>query len=80
MQLIKGVRVACVTPVEAEEVFFVGGGVKEEGPIPKRISVLRNENGSQHKLPFDCDAVSRGERMELNLPLLPGDAIVVPNH
>jgi hypothetical protein len=42
--------------------------------------VLRNENGRQYKLPFDYDAVLRGERMELNLLLLPGDTIVVPNH
>ena len=42
--------------------------------------MLRNENGRQYKLPFDYDAVLRGEHMELNLPLLPGDTIVVPNH
>jgi polysaccharide export outer membrane protein len=46
----------------------------------KKIYVLRNENGRQYKLPFDYDAVLRGEHMELNLPLLPGDTIVVPNH
>jgi len=129
MPLIKDVRVAGMTPAEAEKtitellskqiraadvtiivsginskkVFFVGGGVKKEGPIPytyrmtimqgiseagglsdyakrKKIYVLRNENGRQYKLPFDYDAVLRGERMELNLPLLPGDTIVVPNH
>ena len=129
MPLIKDVRVAGMTPAEAEKtitellskqiraadvtvivsginskkVFFVGGGVKKEGPIAytyrmtimqgiseagglsdyakrKKIYVLRNENGRQYKLPFDYDAVLRGERMELNLPLLPGDTIVVPNH
>ena len=129
MPLIKDVRVAGMTPAEAEKtitellskqiraadvtvivsginskkIFFVGGGVKKEGPIPytyrmtimqgiseagglsdyakrKKIYVLRNENGRQYKLPFDYDAVLRGERMELNLPLLPGDTIVVPNH
>ena len=129
MPLIKDVRVAGMTPAEAEKtitellskqiraadvtvivsginskkVFFVGGGVKKEGPISytyrmtimqgiseaggltdyakrKKIYVLRNENGRQYKLPFDYDAVLRGERMELNLPLLPGDTIVVPNH
>jgi len=129
MPLIKDVRVAGMTPAEAEKnitdllskqiraadvtvivseinskkVFFVGGGVKKEGPLQytyrmtimqgiseaggltdyakrKKIYVLRNENGRQYKLPFDYDAVLRGERMELNLPLLPGDTIVVPNH
>src|SRR5580765_2530237 len=129
MPLIKDVRVAGMTPAEAEKtitellskqiraadvtvivsginskkVFFVGGGIKKEGPLQytyrmtimqgiseagglsdyakrKKIYVLRNENGRQYKLPFDYDAVLRGERMELNLPLLPGDTIVVPNH
>jgi polysaccharide export outer membrane protein len=129
MPLIKDVRVAGMTPAEAEKtitdllskqiraadvtvivsginskkVFFVGGGVKKEGPLQysyrmtimqgiseaggltdyakkKKIYVLRNENGRQYKLPFDYDAVLRGERMELNLLLLPGDTIVVPNH
>ena len=129
MPLIKDIRVAGLTPAEAEraitevlskqiraadvtvivsqinskKIFFVGGGVKKEGPISftyrmtimqaiseagglsdyakrKKIYVLRNENGRQYKLPFDYDAVLRGEHMELNLPLLPGDTIVVPNH
>jgi polysaccharide export outer membrane protein len=129
MPLIKDVKVAGLTPAQAEKtitellskqiraadvtvivsgihskkVFFVGGGVKKEGPIPytyrmtimqglseaggltdyakrKKIYVLRVENGRQYKLAFDYDAVLRGEHMELNLPLLPGDTIVVPNH
>ena len=46
----------------------------------KKIYVLRNENGRQFKLPFDYDAVLNGEHMELNIPMLPGDTLVVPNH
>jgi polysaccharide export outer membrane protein len=105
--LSKQIRAADVTVIVAginsKKVFFVGGGIKKEGPIPytyrmtimqgiseagglsdyakrKKIYVLRNENGRQYKLPFDYDAVLKGEHMELNLPLLPGDTIVVPNH
>jgi polysaccharide export outer membrane protein len=105
--LSKQIRAADVTVIvsgiHSKKVFFVGGGIKKEGPIPytyrmtimqgiseagglsdyakrKKIYVLRNENGRQYKLPFDYDAVLKGERMELNLPLLPGDTIVVPNH
>jgi polysaccharide export outer membrane protein len=44
----------------------------------KRIYVLRHENGRDYQLPFDYDAALRGERMELNIPLLPGDTLVVP--
>ena len=105
--LSKQIRAADVTVIvsgiNSKKVFFVGGGVKKEGPIAytyrmtimqgiseaggltdyakrKKIYVLRNENGRQYKLPFDYDAVLKGEHMELNLPLLPGDTIVVPNH
>lgn len=45
----------------------------------KKIYVLRDENGTQRKLPFDYDAALKGERMELNIPMLPGDTLVVPH-
>jgi polysaccharide export outer membrane protein len=45
----------------------------------KKIYVLRNQDGKQLQLPFDYDAVLKGRRMELNIPLVPGDQIVVPN-
>jgi polysaccharide export outer membrane protein len=106
-QISKQIKAANVTvivnQINSKKVFFVGGGVKKEGPIAytyrmtimqgiseagglsdyakrRKIYVLRNENGRQYKLPFDYDAVLKGERMELNLTLLPGDTIVVPNH
>ena len=44
----------------------------------KRIYVLRNEDGQSFKLPFDYEAVLRGEHMEMNIPLKPGDQIIVP--
>jgi polysaccharide export outer membrane protein len=55
------------------------GGLSEYAKAGK-IYVLREENGRQFKLPFDYSAVLRGERMELNYPLRPGDILVVPNH
>jgi polysaccharide export outer membrane protein len=45
----------------------------------KKIYILRTQNGKDYRLPFDYEAVLRGERMELNIPLLAGDTIVVPN-
>jgi len=45
----------------------------------KKIYILRTENGKDYKLPFDYEAALRGERMELNIPLLPGDTMVVPH-
>jgi len=45
----------------------------------KKIYVMRTENGQQHKLPFDYDAVVKGEHIEQNINLLPDDTIVVPH-
>lgn len=44
----------------------------------KKIYVLRNEDGRDFKLPFDYDAVLKGEHMEMNIPLKPGDQLIVP--
>jgi polysaccharide export outer membrane protein len=53
------------------------GGVTEYAK-KKGIYVLRNEDGRQFKIPFDYAAVLKGERLETNVPLIPGDMIVVP--
>jgi len=44
----------------------------------KKIYVLRTTNGRSVKLPFDYDAAIKGEHLELNVPVMPGDTIVVP--
>jgi polysaccharide export outer membrane protein len=44
----------------------------------KEIYVLHTENGRQYKLPFNYIAVLKGEHMEQNILLSPGDTIVVP--
>jgi polysaccharide biosynthesis/export protein len=54
------------------------GGLNEYAKR-KKIYVLRNENGRDFRFAFDYDAVLRGERMELNIHLLPGDTLVVPH-
>jgi polysaccharide biosynthesis/export protein len=43
---------------------------------PKKIYVLRNENGKQVKHPFNYKSVVDGKQDDI--PLLPGDTIVVP--
>jgi polysaccharide export outer membrane protein len=42
------------------------------------ITVLRLENGQTKSLSFDYEAVSRGQRLYLNIALQPGDTVVVP--
>ena len=44
----------------------------------KNIYVLHTENGRQFRLPFNYTAVLKGENMEQNILLSPGDTIVVP--
>jgi len=55
-----------------------GGGLSDYAKRSK-IYVLRNENGRQFRLPFDYNAVLKGEKMELNIVLQPGDTVVVPH-
>jgi polysaccharide export outer membrane protein len=44
----------------------------------KSIYVLRTEDGKQMRHPFNYKAVVSGKKPELNIPLQPGDVIVVP--
>jgi polysaccharide biosynthesis/export protein len=44
----------------------------------KRIYVLRTENGKQQKLPVNYRQLVKGEQIEHNYLLQPGDTIVVP--
>jgi polysaccharide biosynthesis/export protein len=44
----------------------------------KSIYVLRNQDGAQVKLPFNYKKVIKGENMQQNVQLRPGDTIVVP--
>ena len=44
----------------------------------KGIYVLRNENGAQKKIPVPYKKLIKGESMDQNIILKPGDTIVVP--
>jgi polysaccharide export outer membrane protein len=44
----------------------------------KKIYILRTESGKDYRLDFNYDEVVKGERMEQNIPLLPGDTLVIP--
>jgi polysaccharide biosynthesis/export protein len=45
----------------------------------KKIYVLHDENGRQFTFSFDYDAVLKGQHMESNIYLTPGDTVVVPH-
>jgi polysaccharide biosynthesis/export protein len=44
----------------------------------KKIYILRSENGREYRLDFNYEEVIKGERMEQNVVLLPGDTVVIP--
>jgi polysaccharide export outer membrane protein len=46
---------------------------------PKKIYILRKENGKQTRLPFNYQAVIKGEQMEQNIVLIPEDVVVIPH-
>ncbi len=45
----------------------------------KRIYILRPDNGQTYRLDFNYDNVVKGENMEQNIMLLPGDTVVIPH-
>ncbi|HXM99289.1 MAG TPA: polysaccharide biosynthesis/export family protein [Candidatus Dormibacteraeota bacterium] len=54
-----------------------GAGLTQFAKI-KGIYILRNEGGKQVKHPFNYKDVVKGKHPEQNIPLLPGDVLVVP--
>lgn len=59
------------------EIIVEAGGLRDFAKR-KKIYVLRNENGKQLRLPFNYDAVIKGENDAKDIVLKPGDKIVVP--
>jgi polysaccharide export outer membrane protein len=45
----------------------------------KKIYILRTENGREYRLDFNYDEAVKGERMEQNVLLMPGDTVVIPH-
>ena len=44
----------------------------------KKIYILRTQNGKQQKMPVDYRKLVKGEQMDQNYVLQPGDTIVIP--
>lgn len=64
-------------PVNVMQALAMAGGVTPYADT-KDINVLRGEEPNQLSLPFNYDAVERGEQLEQNIRLQAGDVIVVP--
>jgi polysaccharide export outer membrane protein len=54
------------------------GGVTEYAKR-RKIYILRTENGREYRLDFNYDDVVKGQSMEQNVLLLPGDTVVIPH-
>ena len=65
------------SPMTVLQVLAEAGGFTDFAK-KKKIYVLRTKNQNQSRLPFNYEAVIKGENMEQNILVLPGDTIVVP--
>jgi polysaccharide biosynthesis/export protein len=71
-------------PIELQHDMSVLQALSEAGGLTdyakrKSIYVLRTSNGKQTKIPFNYDAVIKGQRMNDNVRVEPDDVIVVPH-
>jgi polysaccharide biosynthesis/export protein len=64
-------------PANVMQALAMAGGLTPFAS-PGRIVILRRVGGTEQTLPFDYKAVSRGQFLEQNVTLLPGDVVVVP--
>jgi len=69
--------ISLMQPMTVLQAINEAGGLGEWAN-KKKIYVLRNIDGKQVKLPFDYNAAIKGQHLEQNVTLLPGDTIVVP--
>ena len=65
-------------PTDVMQALSLAGGLTAFGDEDD-IKILRREGGKQVALPFDYSDVKRGERLDLNIVLRPGDVVVVPD-
>jgi len=59
------------------QILAQAGGLKDFAKR-KKIYVLRNVNHAQVRIPFNYDAVIKGQKGSQDFALMPGDTIVVP--
>lgn len=64
-------------PTTVMQALAMAGGVTAFAS-PRSIVVLRTAGGREEVFPFNYNAVARGQSLEQNRILLPGDVVVVP--
>jgi polysaccharide export outer membrane protein len=64
-------------PANVMQALAMAGGLTPFAS-PGKIVILRRSGDTELTLPFDYKAVSRGQFLDQNVTLLPGDVVVVP--
>jgi polysaccharide export outer membrane protein len=64
-------------PANVMQALAMAGGLTPFAS-PHRIIIIRRLGDKEQTLPFDYKAVSRGQFLDQNVTLLPGDVVVVP--
>lgn len=70
-------------PIPLQYPMSILQGISEAGGLTdyakrKKIYVLRSSAGKAQRIPFNYDAVIRGEQVDRNITLEPNDTVVVP--
>jgi polysaccharide biosynthesis/export protein len=76
-QVMKPGRYDLKTAGTVIDALAMAGGFKEFAER-SRVVVLRNENGTTRKMPFDYDKMSASKQAQENFALRPGDIVIVP--
>jgi polysaccharide export outer membrane protein len=66
------------TTVDVMQALSLAGGLTPFASKSRIIVLRRDANGAQKKIPFDYSAVEDGENLNMNIVLLGGDVVVVP--
>jgi polysaccharide export outer membrane protein len=65
------------SPTTVIQLITLAGGLNEYAK-GEEIGILRSENGKTVRLPFNYKQVREGKKLEQNVPLKPGDTVIVP--
>jgi polysaccharide export outer membrane protein len=64
-------------PADVMQALAMAGGLTPFAS-PGKIMIIRRTGSREQTFPFDYKSVAKGEFLEQNIPLLPGDVVVVP--
>lgn len=64
-------------PRNVMQIIALAGGLTEYADA-KNITIMRNDKGTIKSFKFNYKDIARGKNLEQNIPLQPGDTVVVP--